>query len=121
MKWKLFLLTLVSALFLSSCALTVIPNSAEAKERMENLGYSVNMFIQYGDDVSMQNITQVTILNASLDDDYLQVYFFANEEDTDTFFEERKNTLGKDTEVIRKNKYSIYRGTEKAVNDFLGK
>ncbi len=103
----------------TSCATVVIPNSAEAKEKMESLGYSVQVDVQYGDMVSVYNIDQVTILTADKGEDFIQVYFFTNEEDTETFYKDRARSLTRSVEVARKNKYSIYRGTQTAVDDFL--
>ncbi len=104
---------------LCSCSTVTIPNSAEAKVKMENLGYTVQLDVQYGDMVAVYNIEQVTILTADKGDDFIQVYFFANEEDTDTFYKDRARSLTRSVEVARKNKYSIYRGTKVAVDDFL--
>ena len=117
MKKSLLLLLTMLALFLSSC--TTIPGSKDAKQKLEELGYSVNMFTQAGNEVSDQNITQVTVLRATKDRDFIDVYFFANEEDTDTFYSNRTKSLSADAEVVKKNKYSIYRGTKQGVEDFL--
>ena len=112
-------LLFLSVFSLASCKTTVIPNSAEAEEKLKNLGYDVNCFVQYGDDVASQKITQVTVLRAYKGEDQIEVFFFANEEDTETFYKARTNSLASDTEILKKNKYSIYRGTEQAVADFL--
>ena len=115
--WLILLvfLTLVSCV---SCS-TTIPTSAEAEVKMKELGYEVDSFIKYGDDVAIQKITQVTVFTATKEDLYLQVFFFANEEDTETFYNARKNSLPSEVEVVRKNKYSICRGSKQALEDFL--
>lgn len=115
---KLCLIFLVFAsVLLSSC--TTVPTSVEAKEKMESLGYTVELFTKYGDEVANQGITQVTVLRATKDKEFLDAYFFANEEDTDTFYSGRSKSLSADVEVLKKNRYSIYRGTQNAVDDFL--
>ncbi len=86
---------------------------------MESLGYYVKVDVQYGDMVAVYKIKQVTILTADKGDDFIQVYFFTNKKDTDTFYKDRARSLTRSVEVARKNKYSIYRGTQKAVDDFL--
>lgn len=103
----------------SSCSTVTILNSAEAKEKMESLGYSVQLDVQYGDMVEIYHIDQVTILTADKGDDYIQVYYFTNQADTDRFYKDRARSLTRGVEVARKNKYSIYRGTQRAVDDFL--
>lgn len=114
---SIFLLMLIP--LFASCANVTIPNSAEAKEKMEALGYTVQVDVQYGEMVAVYNIDQVTILTADKGDDFIQVYFFTNQEDTDTFYKDRARSLTRSVEVARKNKYSIYRGTQTAVDDFL--
>ena len=113
------LLLIVMTPLIASCSTVTIPNSAEAKEKMESLGYSVKVDVQYGEMVAVYKIKQVTILTADKGDDFIQVYFFTNEEDTDTFYKDRARSLTRSVEVARKNKYSIYRGTQAAVDDFL--
>ncbi len=121
MKRKLFLLFLFSIFLCTffSCARVSIPNSEEAEKKMVDLGYSVQREVQYGEMVSLYNIKQVTILTADKEDSFIQVYYFTCEEDTETYFKDHASSLSKDVEVIKKNKYSIYRGSESAVNDFL--
>ena len=116
---SVFLIVLLIAPLCFSCSTVTIPNSAEAKEKMEELGYSVQLNVQYGEMVAVYNIDQVTILTADKGDDFIQVYFFTNKEDTDTFYKDRARSLTRSVEVARKNKYSIYRGTQAAVDDFL--
>lgn len=116
---RFFPLVICLLLLLVSCSTVTIPNSAEAKEKMEALGYSVKVDVQYGDMVEVYEIDQVTILTADKGDDFIQVYFFTNQEDTDTFYKDRPRSLTRGVEVVRKNKYSIYRGTQAAVDDFL--
>ena len=116
--FSLFLAVLLSLAF-ASCKGTVIPTSSEALKKMEDLGYVCSKSIQYGDEVETYGITQVTILTADLGDEYIQVYFFANKEDTDQFFRLKAATLTEGVDIVKKNKYSIYRGTEKAIEDFL--
>ncbi len=116
---RFFPLMICLLLLLGSCSTVTIPNSAEAKEKMEELGYSVKVDVQYGDMVEVYEIEQVTILTADKGDDFIQVYFFTNQEDTDTFYKDRPRSLTRGVEVVRKNKYSIYRGTQAAVDDFL--
>lgn len=116
---RVFPLVTCLLLLLVSCSTVTIPNSAEAKEKMEELGYSVKVDVQYGDMVEVYKIKQVTILTADKGDDFIQVYFFTNQEDTDTFYKDRPRSLTRGVEVVRKNKYSIYRGTQAAVDDFL--
>ena len=91
----------------------------DAKEKLEDAGFTVEMFTQYGDEVKSQGITQVTVIYATKDEDFLHAYFFASEEDTEAFYKNRTVSLEKDVEVIKKNKYSIYRGTKNAVDAFL--
>ena len=105
---------------ISSCSTVTILNSADAKDKMEALGYSVKVEVQYGEILEVYKVDQVTILTADKDDDFIQVYYFTNEEDTETFYEDRVRSLTRSVEVAKKNKYSIYRGTQKAVDDFLG-
>lgn len=116
---KLSLCVFSFVLLFSSCAKTRILNSKEAAEKLGELGYVVNLDIQYGEDVSSYGIQQLTILSADLGEDYIQVYYFTSEEDTDTFYKAMAKRLTSGVEAVKKNKYSIYRGTEKAVEDFL--
>lgn len=119
---------LVSSIFLIifllplivSCSSVTILNSADAKKKMESLGYSVKVDVQYGEMLEIYNIDQVTILTADKGEDFIQVYYFTKKEDTDTFYEDRVRSLTRSVEVAKKNKYSIYRGSQKAVSDFLG-
>ncbi len=115
----LFLSFLLCCSILFSCSAVTIPNSEEAEQKMEDLGYSVIREIQYGQMVSSLNIKQVTILTADKDDTFIQVYYFTSREDTDTYFKDHEASISKDVEVVKKNKYSIYRGSEAAVADFL--
>lgn len=117
MKKTLVLVLICLSFVLSSCSVT-IPSSVEAKEKLEKLGYDVSLKTQFGSEVSDQGITQVTILKANLGDDYICAYFFANEEDTETFYKSREKAFTS-ADLSKKNKYSIYRGTQKAVDDFL--
>ncbi len=110
---------LLLTVFSTSCATVTIPNSAETKEKMEALGYSVLVDVQYGEKVEVYKIDQITILTADKGDDFIQIYYFTNEEDTETFYKDRARSLTRGVEVARKNKYSIYRGTQGAVDDFL--
>ncbi len=120
MKKILFLILVICLCFsLSACETTVIPTSSEAIEKLEKLGYVCTKSVQYGEEVVSYGITQVTILTADLDDEYIQVYFFANQEDTDQFFQLKAATLTDGVDIVKKNRYSIYRGTEKAIEDFL--
>ena len=64
-------------------------------------------------------IQQVTFVFCDKGEDFLQAYFFASEEDTEKFYETSRTSLEMDVAVIAKNRYSIYRGTKKAVEDFL--
>lgn len=114
-----FIIILILIPFCASCTTVTIPNSAEAKEKMEALGYTVQVDVQYGEMVAVYNIDQVTILTADKGEDFIQVYFFTNAEDTDNFYKDRARSLTRSVEVARKNKYSIYRGTQTAVDDFL--
>ncbi len=114
------LLILLFVPWISSCSSVTILNSADAKEKMEKLGYFVKVDVQYGEMVEVYQIDQVTILTAEKDDDFIQVYYFTNKEDTNKFYEDRIRSLTRSVEVAKKNKYSIYRGSKNAVNDFLG-
>ena len=116
---RIFLCAFSFLLLLTSCSKTRILNSEEAAEKLVELGYVVNRDIQYGEDVAFYNISQLTILSADLGEDYIQVYYFTNKEDTETFYKAMAKSLTSGVEVAKKNQYSIYRGTEKAVNDFL--
>lgn len=107
-------------ILLSSCKAVTIPNSHEAKNKLEELGYTVSLEIQYGDMVKAYGIDQVTILSADKGESFLQVYYFTNKEDTDTFYQARSASLSRNVEIAKKNKYSIYRGSKSAVEDFLG-
>ena len=115
----LFLSFLLCIGMFFSCSTVTIPNSEEAEQKMKDLGYSVIREIQYGRMVSSLNIKQVTILSADKGDTFIQVYFFTTEEDTDTYFKDHESSLSKNVEVVKKNKFSIYRGSESAVEDFL--
>ena len=106
-------------LFSISCSYTVILNSEEAELRMTEKGYKTTIVVHYGDTAKNFNVQQVTIFDATMDNDFIQVYYFTNEEDTETFYKDRAASLSSGVDVVRKNKYSIYRGTEKAVEDFL--
>ena len=114
----LILAFVLSLLFLTSCT-TRIPNSEEAKTRMEFRGYTTSLSHILGYEAELLHVRQVTVLTAQKEGEYLQVYFFANEEDTNTFYEENRKAILYDIPVVEKNRYSIYRGTENAVNDFL--
>ncbi len=103
-----------------SCAAVTIPGSKEAKEKLEKLGYTVTLEIQYGDMVKDYGIQQLTILSAEKGEDFIQVYYFTNKEDTDTFYEARSASISRNVEIAKKNKYSIYRGSKASVEDFLG-
>ena len=105
---------------LASCSTVTIPNSAEAQKKLEKLGYVVNVSVQYGDKVSAYNVKQVTKLTADKGDDFVEVYFFTSEEDTNNFYDMKAKSFSSGVEVVKKNTYSIYRGTQKAVDDFLG-
>ena len=119
-KITFLLLALVLLLpVFTSCASVTILNSEEAKKKMEDLGYTVQIDVQYGEMVAVYKIDQVTILTADKGDDFIQVYYFTNQDDTDTFYKDRARSLTRSVEVARKNKYSIYRGTQTAVDDFL--
>ncbi len=114
-----FLTILLCSLLFSSCAVITIPNSESAEKKLKDLGYSVQLQVLYGDLTSNYHVKQVTILSADKGDEFIQVYFFTNKEDTKTFYSDRSRSLMRGVDVIKKNKYSIYRGTEKAVEDFL--
>lgn len=115
-----FLLVLLSlCLLMSSCRTVTIQNSAEAEIKLKELGYNVQREILYGDMTDYYKVDQVTILSADRGDDFVQVYYFTNKEDTETFYSDRARSLMRGVDVVRKNKYSIYRGTEQAVEDFL--
>ena len=121
MKRLLYLVALVLSfsLLLSSCALVTIPNSAEAEKKMKDLGYSVQLQVLHGELTVNYKVDQVTILTADKGDDFIQVYFFTKESDTKTFYKDRSRSLMRGVDIIKKNKYSIYRGTTQAVEDFL--
>ncbi len=118
-RFFLFVILLLSLSMLFSCASVTVPNSEDAEKKMKDLGYSVIREIQYGPMVSSLNIEQVTILTADKEDTFIQVYYFTSKKDTDTYFKDHESSISKDVEVVKKNKYSIYRGSESAVNDFL--
>jgi len=118
-KRLLCFLLVIATLILSSCT-TVIPNSTEAKAKLEALGYSVDLVVEEGENSEVYGkITQITTLSAIKDRNFLCVYFFANEEDTNTFYQDHIYSINSDAEVVRKNKYSIYKGSRQAVEDFL--
>lgn len=119
MKKYFAILFVLTILFSSSSCTTTIPNSAEAKEKMEAHGYETKIEVLYGEAVSALGIQQITFLFCDKEDDFLQVYFFANKEDTDKYYKDYQSSLESDVEVIRKNRYSIYRGTKAAADDFL--
>ncbi len=119
MKKKILLLLLAMCLFLCSCK-TVIPNSEEAKEKLENLGYTVDLQVQRGNSQEEYSVDQVVILNAYRDGELqLQVYYFCKEEDTEKFYNAHSESLKKNQQVFKKNRYSIYRGTVAGRDDFL--
>ncbi len=117
-KFSIILLILIMLVSMPSCT-TTIPNSADGKEKMEALGYETEIYVQHGEAVSALGIQQVTFLFCDKEDDFLQAYFFASKEDTDKYYKENQRSLESDVEVIRKNRYSIYRGTKAAAEDFL--
>lgn len=117
---SLLILAVLVVTAFSSCSTVTIPNSEEAQKKLEKLGYVVNVSVQYGDKVSAYNIKQVTKLSADKGDDFVEVYFFTSEEDTNNFYDMKAKSFSSGVEIVRKNKYSIYRGTQKAVDDFLG-
>ena len=119
-RFSSFILLCLICLLFSSCTTVTIPNSAEAKEKLEKLGYTVSIEIQYGEMVASYGIDQVTILSADKEDDFIQVYYFTNKEDTNTFYEARSASISRNVEVAKKNRYSIYRGSKASVEDFLG-
>lgn len=119
MKKIILLLTCIALLFVLASCSTTIPSSEDAEIRMRELGYNVSRSISYGEDVKAIGIRQLTLLSCDKEGDFLQVYYFSNEDDTDTFYEINKNSLRSDVEVFKKNKYSIYRGTKAAAEDFL--
>jgi len=108
-------------LIFTSCSKTVILNSAEAKAMMDEKGYSTTITIHVAEEAAKFKVEQITIFYASKGDDFIQVYYFTNEEDTEQFYKDRAASIGASVDVVRKNKYSVYRGTEQAVADFLGK
>lgn len=116
---KAFFCVFLLICVLSSCSATRILNSKEAAAKMKEIGYNVNVDIKHGEDVISYGIQQVTILSADLDKDFIQVYYFTCEEDTDSFYKAKEKSLTSGVEVVKKNKYSIYRGTESAVDSFL--
>ena len=121
-KISIFLALIISVLLLfSSCGSVTVLNSAEAKTRLEEMGYSVDIVRHGKEDASNLGVKQVTILNAKKGEDFLQVYYFTDEEDTEIFFNLRANSIMEGVDIAKKNKYSIYRGTEQAVDDFLVK
>ena len=115
---SLFLCVII-AVSVSGCAKTVIPNSVEAKKKMEELGYVTSLSIQTEKEVVVFDVKQITSLTAEKNGDFLEVYYFTSEEDTEKFYEIRSHTLRSNVEVIKKNRYSVYRGTKQAVQDFL--
>lgn len=117
-KISCFTLIVLMLFSLVSCT-TSIPNSAEAKEKMEALGYDVELSVQYGKAVTGVGVQQITFLFCDKGEDFLQAYFFTNEEDTKKFYKDNCLSLESDVEVIKKNRYSIYRGTKVAAEDFL--
>ena len=119
-RTSIILFFLVFALLFSSCGKT-IPNSQEAKEKLQALGYSVKVSLYYGEEANkLFHVDQITLLDAELDrEQFIQVYFFTNEEDTLAFYREHSGALTSGVEVVKKNKYSIYRGSQQAVSDFL--
>ncbi len=120
MKKRLIcILVLLSALLCCSCSRVRIPNSAEAKERLTNLGYSVDVTYYASEKAAIHEVEQLTMLYAKKGDAFIQVYFFKNPEDTKIFYDDNSSAICKNAEVISKNRYSIYRGHESAVNDFL--
>ena len=123
MNWfkRLFWLMLAClSVFLSvGCSKTVIPTSVEAKEKLEKLGYSVSVNVNVYERTEDFPIAQITTLTADKNGDVLQAYFFTCKEDTDAFFKLRATSLSKGVEVIKKNKYSIYRGSAQSVAELL--
>ncbi len=119
MKRIITVLILLITVLMASCSKVAIPNSSQAEEKLENLGYNVTIKVFYGEDAAVVGVTQMTQLTAEKDGDYFQAYFFANEEDTDTFYSAKATSLSKDVDVLKKNKYSIYRGSKSAEADFL--
>lgn len=121
MKRLILLIVILLCFNFASCSEVTILNSEEAKVRMEEAGYSVTLSINYGEHAQTFGVSQVTVLTAKKGDSFIQVYYFTNEEDTNSFYKKEASLLSDKVEVVKKNKYSIYRGSESAVNDFLVK
>ena len=108
-------------LFLLSGCVTRVPNSEDAKAKLEEKGYAVDLIVLDPEDQEKEGAEQVVMLNAYTQDGEtaLQVYFFTNAQATNDFFEEKSVSLRSDVEEFHKYKYSICRGTHQAVQDFL--
>ena len=121
MKKKFFLACVLACflILLAACKTITIPNSSRAKEKLQNMGYSVQVEVTYGEDAARAGIEQVTVLTADRGEDFIQVYFFTNEQDAKTLYRDHAASLTRGVEVVKKNKYSIYRGSQTAVDDFL--
>lgn len=117
--FSIILLLMTVLLSFTSCKTVTIPNSKEAREKMEKLGYSVVVSTYVGEEAKVHGVKQITILAARKDNQFVQVYYFTDEEDTDAYFALRGNGISSGVEVVRKNKYSIYRGDQACIDDFL--
>ena len=119
MKKNLVVLLALFAVFLCACT-KVIPTSVQAKEKLESLGYTVEIDLVKGEDAKEQNITQLTLLSAYREEDLvLQVYYFVTPEDTDRFYEDHGFNMRRNQEVFEKYKFTIIRGKLSARDDFL--
>ena len=111
---------LTALIFLTACT-TVIPGSVEAQERFEKAGYEVERIVHSGEDAEEQGLKQLVLINVYQGDKVVfQAYYFCSEEDCERFYQDHQDSLPRDQEVFRKNKYSIYRGTLAARDVFLG-
>ena len=117
---KIILFVLLFALtlpFLTGCV-TRIPDSQHTKEKLESLGYVVE--IEYFDEMKVSDHTcgQVVALTAEKDGAFaLQAYFFQNKEDTKQYFDVRRVSLYKNMESVKRYDYSIWRGNAAAIKD----
>lgn len=111
----LFALTII----LTGCV-TYVPNSADAKAKLEDKGYVVSLHPVNTEPLEAYGDDQLILLNAEKDGVVvLQSYFFRNKEDTDRYFKERGTMLRSDVEAFHKFGYVICRGTAEAMEAFL--
>ena len=115
---SVILLILACILLLTGCV-TRVPTSQEAKQKLEEAGYSVTMYPFSGDSFADYMDGQVIHLSAQKGDADVEAYFFRCKEDTDRFFQDHQKSLRSGVEAFHKFGYVICLGSASAVEDLL--